>query len=220
MNSRTPSSQPGRRTRASSARARSRSATLRSPNETVAAWKLASGKGRWRASALRTDGSGSPFRPAPLGPPVAPWPTGCGPELGRRERQHRQAEVGGDDLDPRPAQGQSLVAGAAAEVEDPRTRGEDEGLGELAAPDPVERGRQQVVQEVVPPGDPAEHRPDAGGVLLLQLLDWGNVCEDFRPVLRHDVPGSLSWGRAALEARRLRVRLFGRRLDSFKGRSL
>ena len=153
----------------------------------------------------------------PAGPRWLRARPSCGRNLGAASASIGRQKSAATISIPGAAQRQRLVAGAAAEVEDPRARGEDEGLGELAAPDAVERGRQQVVQEVVAAGDPAEHRPDPGGVLLLQLLDCGNFCEDFRPGLRHDVWEVYRGGRAALEARTARVRPSVRRLDSFPG---
>ena len=140
-----------------------------------------------------------------------------GLELGRRERQHRQAKVGGDDFDPGATQRQSLVAGAAAEVEDPRARGEDQRPGELAPPDPVEGGREQVVQEVVAAGDPAEHRPDPCGVLLLQLLDCDRLCKDFRPGFRHDGREVYRGGEPRSKRGRFGSARPVRRLDSLPG---
>ena len=143
------------------------------------------GKGSARASALRTDGSGGPCGPSPaprlrrpIGRRRGTWAPRAPASAGRSRRRRSRLPAGAG-----PGPGRRCRSTGRG----PANRGEDEGLSELAPPDPVERGRKQVVEQVVAAGDPAEHRPDPGSVLLLQRLDCGSLCEDFRPGFRHDV---------------------------------
>jgi hypothetical protein len=92
--------------------------------------------------------------------------SGQAAELAARQRQHRQAEVPRRHPRAPPAQGDGLIAGAAAEVQHKCARGEVERRGCAAAPDQVEPGRQQVVEQIVAPRHLGEHVADRAARLV------------------------------------------------------
>ena len=87
-------------------------------------------------------------------------------ELVARDGEHRHAEVGRRHPRPAAAQGQRLVAGAAAEVEHLGAGRQVEDRGGALAPDHVEVGREQVVQQVVAGRHPREHVLDGASRLV------------------------------------------------------
>ena len=158
---RTRGSRPGRRaasTRTISASPRSVSVTFRRPNATRHDWNVSSGKGSAWASAS-TNRIRSP-RPGVRG-------------LLHGPHQHLVAEVGPDDRHAPvggAVVGEGEVAGAGAQVEDRAVgrAGRDQPR-RPAPPALVDVQAQQVVQEVVPRRDLAEHPADAGFALVEQF---------------------------------------------------
>ena len=123
MNSSTPSSPPGRTTRASSLQRAIEVGDVAQAERDGRGLEAPVRKRQREGVGVEHDGFAARCSGAAGRSPVASGFGGLsGVELRSGERQHRQAEVGGDDLDPRAAQRQGLVAGAAAEVEDAGSR--------------------------------------------------------------------------------------------------
>ena len=166
-NSSTTSRPPGRSTPASWRRAASRSATLRSPKETVAPAKRRGGEGEGQGVGGQGARAGAPRRGRTCAarwpawgcrsPPPPPARRACaGPWPGRRCRSRGRA--------PRaPA-------------------GEAESRGGLAAPDQVQVGREQMVEQVVAGGDAREHVAD--GLARFVEGDGGGLGHTRRSVSR------------------------------------
>ena len=103
-------------------------------------------------------------------------------ELPAGDGEHGHAEIGGGDAGAPAAQSGGLVAGAAAEVEDPGARGEPQGRDGLAPPEHVQVGGEQVVQQIVTGRHTREHVADGAPRLVERSRRFSHLGESVSEV--------------------------------------
>ena len=201
-NSSTATRPPGRHTRTISRSPASVSLRFRSPKATQTIWNVPSGKGKCKVSASsRVICCSAPARR----------------HFFAADGQHRLAEVGADDRRlplGSPPIGQGQIGRAGANIEDRRIALRRHELYGFPPPRAIDAQRQQPVEQIVPPGDFAEHLLHAGGGFVegrgtvfgsQMILD--QTCNGIRDFF-------VAWNRGIPTSRRIQIDLVFRALPS------